>query len=206
MIWQVLLSGAFSVLLQKSWMSHIDTHAKAPMYAASLSPLPHPLIPTTPCLPLTISPPSHLHLTSLTSSLYFALPHLFLAFYSSLFLITCRYAVVGLSLAFALSFTFTEFINMGLCDRCCKTNFEDDPIIATKKQVSTLILPSSSPHPPLILPLILPSSSPSSSPHPPPLLVKNTKHNISNLFYLGCINICCHHAAGDCAWVDVWVD
>jgi len=45
------------------------------------------------------------------------------------------YAVVGLSLAFALTFSFTEFINMGLCDRCCKTDFENNPVIGSKKQI-----------------------------------------------------------------------
>jgi len=45
------------------------------------------------------------------------------------------YAVVGLSLAFALTFSFTEFINMGVCDRCCKTDFENNPVIGSKKQI-----------------------------------------------------------------------
>lgn len=45
------------------------------------------------------------------------------------------YAIVGLSLSFALTFSFTEFINMGLCDRCCRTDFENKPIIGTKKQI-----------------------------------------------------------------------
>jgi len=45
------------------------------------------------------------------------------------------YAVVGLSLSFALTFSFTEFINMGLCDKCCRTDFENNPIIAKKKQI-----------------------------------------------------------------------
>jgi len=45
------------------------------------------------------------------------------------------YAVVGLSLAFSLSFSFTEFINMGLCDKCCSTDFENNPIISTKSQI-----------------------------------------------------------------------
>jgi len=45
------------------------------------------------------------------------------------------YAVVGLSLSFALTFSFTEFINMGICDRCCKTDFENNPVIGSKKQI-----------------------------------------------------------------------
>jgi len=45
------------------------------------------------------------------------------------------YAIVGLSRSVALTFSFTEFINMGVCDRCCRTDFENNPIIGTKKQI-----------------------------------------------------------------------
>lgn len=48
---------------------------------------------------------------------------------------SAMYAIVGLSLAFSLSFSFTEFINMGLCDRCCNTDFENSPVISSKSQV-----------------------------------------------------------------------
>lgn len=45
------------------------------------------------------------------------------------------YALVGLSLSFALTFSFTEFVNMGICDKCCRTDFENNPVIGTKKQI-----------------------------------------------------------------------
>jgi len=45
------------------------------------------------------------------------------------------YAVIGVSLSFALTFSLTEFINLGLCDKCCETDFENNPLIGTKKQI-----------------------------------------------------------------------
>jgi len=45
------------------------------------------------------------------------------------------YATLGISLSFALTFSLTEFINLGLCDKCCNTDFETYPLIATKKQI-----------------------------------------------------------------------
>jgi len=50
------------------------------------------------------------------------------------------YAVVGLSLAFALSFSFMEFVNTGVFDRCCRTDFENNPILSTRKQVALVFL------------------------------------------------------------------
>jgi len=48
------------------------------------------------------------------------------------------YAVLGISLSFALTFSLTEFINLGLCDKCCNTDFETHPLIGTKKQIFTI--------------------------------------------------------------------
>jgi len=45
------------------------------------------------------------------------------------------YACLGISLSFALTFSFTEMINLGLCDKCCNTHFEDNPLISNRKQV-----------------------------------------------------------------------
>lgn len=46
-----------------------------------------------------------------------------------------RYAVLGIALSFALTFSLTEFLNIGLCDKCCNTDFENNPLIGDKKQV-----------------------------------------------------------------------
>jgi len=45
------------------------------------------------------------------------------------------YAIIGVSLSFALTFSLTEFINLGLCDKCCNTDFENNPLIGSKKQI-----------------------------------------------------------------------
>jgi hypothetical protein len=43
--------------------------------------------------------------------------------------------VLGISLSFSLVFSLTEFLNLGLCDKCCNTDLQSNPLIATKKQV-----------------------------------------------------------------------
>lgn len=53
------------------------------------------------------------------------------------------YMLLGVSLSFALTFSITEFLNMGLCDRCCAT--EDDagqplPIIGGRTQIGVVFL------------------------------------------------------------------
>lgn len=45
------------------------------------------------------------------------------------------YTVLGVALSFALTFSITEFLNMGICDRCCNTDFENHPLIGSKRQV-----------------------------------------------------------------------
>jgi len=50
------------------------------------------------------------------------------------------YAVVGISLSFALTFSLTEFLNLGLCDKCCNTDFESNPLIGTPKQIYILFV------------------------------------------------------------------
>jgi len=45
------------------------------------------------------------------------------------------YAILGISLSFALTFSLTEFINLGLCDKCCNTDFENNPLIGSKNQI-----------------------------------------------------------------------
>jgi len=45
------------------------------------------------------------------------------------------YATLGVSLSFALTFSLTEFINLGLCDKCCHTDFENNPLIGSKQQI-----------------------------------------------------------------------
>eukprot|EP01111_Echinosteliopsis_oligospora_P000490 TRINITY_DN1053_c0_g1_i1.p1 TRINITY_DN1053_c0_g1~~TRINITY_DN1053_c0_g1_i1.p1 ORF type:complete len:248 (-),score=36.54 TRINITY_DN1053_c0_g1_i1:97-840(-) len=50
------------------------------------------------------------------------------------------YATVGLVLAFALSFCFTEILTMGLCNKCCKTDFEEKPIIGSSKQLAMVFI------------------------------------------------------------------
>jgi len=48
------------------------------------------------------------------------------------------YATLGVSLSFALTFSLTEFINLGLCDKCCNTDFENHPLIGSKQQIFML--------------------------------------------------------------------
>jgi len=45
------------------------------------------------------------------------------------------YGIIGISLSFALTFSLTEFINLGLCDKCCRTDFEANPLIGSKTQI-----------------------------------------------------------------------
>eukprot|EP01122_Echinamoeba_exundans_P013943 TRINITY_DN61_c0_g1_i1.p2 TRINITY_DN61_c0_g1~~TRINITY_DN61_c0_g1_i1.p2 ORF type:complete len:259 (+),score=43.22 TRINITY_DN61_c0_g1_i1:29-778(+) len=45
------------------------------------------------------------------------------------------YALLGISLAFSLAFSLTEFVNLGVCDTCCSTNFRENPLLANKIQV-----------------------------------------------------------------------
>lgn len=109
---QVFLSGAFCFLLQVKWEPHPlkDVKLKSVMYVSFF-----------------------LFFTFSLSLFLFS--YIFYHYNINKHNISCRYGVVGLSLAFALSFSFTEFITMGLCDKCCKTDFENHPIISKKKQV-----------------------------------------------------------------------
>jgi uncharacterized membrane protein len=83
------------------------------------------------------------------SKKYFMLSFAFLVFLSGIFSFFLEkgwvnisvgakvpmYAVLGVSLSFALTFSLTEFINLGLCDKCCNTDFETHPLIGSKKQI-----------------------------------------------------------------------
>ena len=52
------------------------------------------------------------------------------------------YMIVAVSLSFALTYSLTEFINLGLCDRCCDTNFEENPLIGSPKQIYGIFIGS----------------------------------------------------------------
>eukprot|EP01123_Difflugia_compressa_P002587 TRINITY_DN13322_c0_g1_i1.p1 TRINITY_DN13322_c0_g1~~TRINITY_DN13322_c0_g1_i1.p1 ORF type:complete len:138 (+),score=24.46 TRINITY_DN13322_c0_g1_i1:33-416(+) len=48
------------------------------------------------------------------------------------------YALLGLSFAFSLTFSFSELLSIGPCDRCCHSDSQSNPIFGSPRQVFAL--------------------------------------------------------------------
>jgi len=48
------------------------------------------------------------------------------------------YAILGISFSFSLTFTFSEFISIGVCDKLCRTRFISRPLFGNSKLIFSL--------------------------------------------------------------------
>jgi len=55
---------------------------------------------------------------------------------------TPLYALLGVSFAFSLTFSFSELLALQPCDRCCNTNMQNNPIFGSPQQVFGLFATS----------------------------------------------------------------
>eukprot|EP01125_Pyxidicula_operculata_P001880 TRINITY_DN1176_c0_g1_i5.p1 TRINITY_DN1176_c0_g1~~TRINITY_DN1176_c0_g1_i5.p1 ORF type:complete len:211 (-),score=6.98 TRINITY_DN1176_c0_g1_i5:167-799(-) len=52
------------------------------------------------------------------------------------------YMILGVSFAFSLTFSFSEILSLALCDRCCNTDFANNPVFGTPRQIFGLFATS----------------------------------------------------------------